>query len=91
MGAGSELGQALPSCQRSLAPEFEDLDSLTISRIKGRPPNRAMATKVVAKTRSATSALRPEVQNTPHDVETTLKYYDDPGDGTPPTPVVIGG
>jgi len=50
-----------------------------------------MATKVVAKTRSATSALRPEVQNTPHDVETTLKYYDDPGDGTPPTPVVIGG
>ncbi|CAK7233152.1 hypothetical protein SEUCBS140593_008507 [Sporothrix eucalyptigena] len=25
-----------------------------------------------------------------HDVETTLNYYDDPGDGSEPTPVVIG-
>jgi len=26
-----------------------------------------------------------------HDVVAPLNYYDDPGDGTPPTPVYIGG
>jgi hypothetical protein len=24
-------------------------------------------------------------------VSTTLNYYDDPGDGSPPAPVVVGG
>ncbi len=26
-----------------------------------------------------------------HNVATTLNYYNDPGDGSPPAPVVIGG
>ena len=31
------------------------------------------------------------MDNGPHDVDATLNYYDDPEDGTPPQPVVIGG
>ena len=50
-----------------------------------------MATETVARTREPVGNPQLRAENAPHDVETTLKYYDDPGDGTPPTPVVIGG
>ncbi len=29
--------------------------------------------------------------NQPRTVATSLNYYDDPGDGSPPAPVIIGG
>jgi len=54
-------------------------------------PGLAMATETVARTREPVGNPQLRAENAPHDVETTLKYYDDPGDGTPPTPVVIGG
>lgn len=32
--------------------------------------------------------IKPQKHRT---VDTTLNYYDDPGDGTPPAPVLVGG
>ena len=49
-----------------------------------------MAIKVLTKAQHAMFGSA-EVSGHPHDVKTSLNYYDDPGDGTPPTPIVIGG
>lgn len=39
---------------------------------------------------SSTPTMIEEHQKTKHDVSTTLNYWDDPGDGSRPTPIIIG-
>ncbi len=48
-----------------------------------------MATQVLVE--ESHGATGGSLDATPRTVTTSLNYYDDPGDGSPPTPVVIGG
>ena len=52
-----------------------------------------MATEVTTETREEVVkvALKSAPEAGHRSVSTHLNYYDDPGDGSPPTPVVIGG
>lgn len=50
-----------------------------------------MATRVVSQqtVQQSYTAVKPGYKG--HTVVTTLNYYADPGDGSPPVPVVVGG
>jgi len=55
------------------------------------PRELNMATEVLTKPRASVGdTLFSTNKPASHVVTTSLNYYDDPGDGTPPMPVVIG-
>jgi hypothetical protein len=51
-----------------------------------------MATEVFFReSENGTQHLKTAAPNNKRIVSTLLNYYDDPGDGSPPAPVVVGG
>jgi hypothetical protein len=54
--------------------------------------NKSMANEIIDKeTGNRMIDLGKHVSHEKRIVSTSLNYYSDPGDGSPPTPVVVGG
>ena len=69
---------------------LSSLDNIQTREVSAEQKTKRMATVTETVTNTLRGSLRSVTTHTPHDVETTLYYYKQSGDGSPPAPFIVG-